>query len=160
VAERGVVAYGHNAMGEPIKRLQDDYKKRFNDDYYTFATYNGMAMPAEGMAKAKSTEPAKVAEAMSGLRFKGFAGEVEMRKSRPPAPLQPLYITEWRKADAKAPYSVENTGLNFQEVKVILAYVAATPTSCQMKRPRVRGLPRAPPHLRSWPCYGPHRTLF
>jgi branched-chain amino acid transport system substrate-binding protein len=49
--------------------------------------------------------------------------------------LQPLYITEWRKADAKNAYSVENTGFNFQQVKEIPAFVAATPTSCQMKRP-------------------------
>ena len=48
---------------------------------------------------------------------------------------QPLYISEWAKADAKHPYSVENTGFNFREVKAIPAYVASTPTSCQMKRP-------------------------
>jgi branched-chain amino acid transport system substrate-binding protein len=129
-----VVAYGHNGMGEPIKSLQDQFKKRFNDDYYTFATYNGIAMLVEGMTRAKSTDPVKVAEQMSGLKFKGFAGEVEMRKQDHQL-LQPLFITEWRKADTKVPYSVENTGWNFQEVKAIPAYVAATPTSCQMKRP-------------------------
>ena len=48
---------------------------------------------------------------------------------------QALYISEWRKADAKNPYSVENTGCNFQQVKAIEPYVASTPTSCQMKRP-------------------------
>jgi len=46
-----------------------------------------------------------------------------------------MYISEWKKADAKNPYSVENTGFNFQEVRAIPAYVASTPTSCQMKRP-------------------------
>jgi branched-chain amino acid transport system substrate-binding protein len=48
---------------------------------------------------------------------------------------QPLFISEWAKADAKHPYSVENTGYNFREVKAIPAYVSSTPTSCQMKRP-------------------------
>jgi branched-chain amino acid transport system substrate-binding protein len=91
-------------------------------------------MLVEGMTRAKSTDPVKVAEQMSGLKFKGFAGEVEMRKQDHQL-LQPLFITEWRKADTKVPYSVENTGWNFQEVKAIPAYVAATPTSCQMKRP-------------------------
>jgi branched-chain amino acid transport system substrate-binding protein len=129
-----VVAYGHNSMGEPIKSLQDNFKKRFNDDYYTYATYNGIAMLAAAMTQAKSTDPVKVAAAMSGLKFRGFAGEVEMRKTDHQL-LQPLFITEWRKADAKNPYSVENTGWNFQPVKEIPAFVAATPTSCQMKRP-------------------------
>ena len=71
---------------------------------------------------------------MSGLKFQGFGGEVEMRRADHQL-LQPLYITEWRKATAKVPYSVENTGWNFQEVKAIPAFAAATPTSCQMKQP-------------------------
>jgi branched-chain amino acid transport system substrate-binding protein len=48
---------------------------------------------------------------------------------------QPLYISVWSKATPKAPYSVENTGYNFQPVKSYDAYVSSTPTSCQMKRP-------------------------
>ncbi len=129
-----VVAYGHNSLPDPIKRMQDDFKKRFNDDYYTYATYNGIAMLIEGITRAKSTDPVKVAAAMSGMKFRGFAGEVEMRRADHQL-LQPLFITEWRKADAKNPYSVENTGWNFQPVKEIPSFVAATPTSCQMKRP-------------------------
>lgn len=48
---------------------------------------------------------------------------------------QALYISEWRKADARNPYSVENTGYNFQELKALDAQVASTPTTCRMKRP-------------------------
>ncbi len=128
-----VVAIGHNSV-PGILQWQDEYKKKFNDDWYTLQTYNAMAMLTEGMAKAKSTDPVKVATAMSGLKFKGFSGDVEMRKTDHQLQQQ-VYITEWRKADAKNPYSVENTGYNFQEVKVIPSYVASTPTSCQMKRP-------------------------
>jgi branched-chain amino acid transport system substrate-binding protein len=128
-----VVAIGHNSV-PGILQWQDEYKKKFNDDWYTLQTYNAMAMLTEGMAKAKSTDPVKVATAMSGLKFKGFSGDVEMRKTDHQLQQQ-IYITEWRKADAKNPYSVENTGYNFQEIKVIPSYVSSTPTSCQMKRP-------------------------
>jgi len=128
-----VVAIGHNAVPGIIK-WQDEFKKRFNDDWYTLQTYNGLAILAAGMASAKSTDPVKVAQAMSGLKFTGFNGEVEMRKTDHQLQ-QGLYISEWAKANAKNPYSVENTGFNFQEVKAIPAYVASTPTSCQMKRP-------------------------
>jgi len=76
----------------------------------------------------------KVAGAMHGLQFKSFNGDVEMRKTDHQLQ-QSLYISEWRKADAKNPYSVENTGFNFQEVRAIPAYVSSTPTSCQMKQP-------------------------
>jgi len=128
-----VVAIGHNAV-PGIQKWQDDFKKKFNDDWYTLQTYNTMAMLSAAMASAKSTDPVKVAVAMSGIKFNGFAGEVEMRKTDHQLQ-QPVYITEWRKADAKNPYSVENTGFNFQEVRAIPAYVSSTPTSCQMKRP-------------------------
>jgi len=128
-----VVAIGHNSV-PGILKWQDEFKKKFNDDWYTLQTYNSLAMLSAGMAAAKSTDPVKVATAMSGIKFQGFAGEVEMRKTDHQLQ-QPVFITEWRKADAKNPYSVENTGFNFQEVKAIPAYVSSTPTSCQMKRP-------------------------
>jgi branched-chain amino acid transport system substrate-binding protein len=128
-----VVAIGHNSLPGIVK-WQDDFKKKFNDDWNMPQTYNALALLSQGMAKAKSTDPVKVATAMSGLRFQGFNGEVEMRRTDHQLQ-QALYITEWAKANAKNPYSVENTGFNFQEVRMIPAYVASTPTSCQMKRP-------------------------
>jgi branched-chain amino acid transport system substrate-binding protein len=123
----------HNGMSG-LQKVQDDYKKRFNDDWYTGQTYHGISLLAAGMAAAKSVDPVAVAKAMSGLKFTSFNGEVEMRKTDHQLQ-QPVYIVEWRKATPKVPYSVENTGFNFQEVKAIPAYVASTPTSCQMKRP-------------------------
>ncbi|MDH4059992.1 MAG: branched-chain amino acid ABC transporter substrate-binding protein [Aquincola sp.] len=128
-----VVAIGHNSV-PGILKWQDEYKKKFNDDWYTLQTYNAIAMLSEGMAKAKSTDPVKVAAAMEGLKFNGFNGEVEMRRADHQLQ-QGLFISEWRKADTKNPYSVENTGFNFQEVKAIPPFVSSTPTSCQMKRP-------------------------
>ena len=128
-----VVASGHNSV-PGILKWQDAFKKKFNDDWYTLQTFTALAMLSDGMAKAKSVDPVKVATAMSGMKFPGFGGEVEMRKTDHQLQ-QPLYITEWRKLDAKNPYSVENTGFNFQEVRMLPAYVASTPTSCQMKRP-------------------------
>jgi branched-chain amino acid transport system substrate-binding protein len=130
-----VVAIGHNSMPGTAKVWQDQFKAKFNDDWYTLQTHTAMAILSAGMAAAKSTDPVKVATAMSGIKFTNFSGaEVEMRKTDHQLQ-QPLFITEWRKADAKNPYSVENTGFNFQEVKAIPAFVASTPTSCQMKRP-------------------------
>jgi branched-chain amino acid transport system substrate-binding protein len=129
-----VVAYAHSNMPGEIGKLGNDFKAKFNDDYYTMATYNAFAMLSSAMAQAKTTDPAKVARTMEGLKFKGFNGEVEMRKADHQLQ-QGLFITVWKKADAKNPYSVENTGYNFQPVKTYDAYVASTPTSCDMKRP-------------------------
>ncbi|MED5619324.1 branched-chain amino acid ABC transporter substrate-binding protein [Ideonella sp. BN130291] len=129
-----MVSYGHNALGGDAGKYADEFKAKFNDDWYTLDVYNVFAALSKAMAQAKSTDPVKVAATMEGMRFKGFNGDVELRKNDHQLQ-QPVYIAVWKKADAKAPYSVENTGFNFQPVKAYDAYVASTPTSCQMKRP-------------------------
>jgi branched-chain amino acid transport system substrate-binding protein len=79
-------------------------------------------------------DPVAVAKAMSGVKFQGTSGEMEMRRTDHQTQQQ-MFITEWSKANAKFPYSVENTGWNFQPVRTLPSFVASTPTSCQMKRP-------------------------
>ncbi len=129
-----VIAYGHaNHTGE-IGALSNEFKKKFNDDYYSYATYNGINLVSAAMAKAKSTDPVKVAAAMEGLSVKSFAGEVQMRKSDHQLQ-QSMFVTKWQKVDKQNPYSVENTGYTFVPVKQMDPYVSSTPTSCQMKRP-------------------------
>jgi branched-chain amino acid transport system substrate-binding protein len=128
------VGYGHYNMGGLYGSLGAEFKKRFNDDYYSGATYHALTMLAEGMAKAKSTDPVKVAFAMEGLKFKSFNGEVEMRKTDHQMQ-QPLFIAKWVALDPKNTYDVEKTGMTFALAKEFDAYVASTPTSCQMKRP-------------------------
>jgi len=127
------VAYNHYNMGEPMKTWMAEFKQRFNDDMYTAAIPNVYAALGDAMAKAKSTDPVKVAAALSGLKFKGFNGEVELRRADHQLQ-QPLYITRWQKTDAKLTYSPENTGMTLAPVAEYPAFVASTPTSCQMKR--------------------------
>ncbi|MBP6899562.1 MAG: branched-chain amino acid ABC transporter substrate-binding protein [Burkholderiaceae bacterium] len=128
------VAYSHSNMPGELGKVANEFKAKFNDDYYTHAVTHAFSMLSTAFVQAKSTEPAKVAKVLEGLKFKSFNGEVEMRKTDHQLQ-QGLFVTVWKKADAKNPYSVENTGYNFQPVKAYDAYVASTPTSCQMKRP-------------------------
>ena len=49
---------------------------------------------------------------------------------------QPLYIMSWVKADvAEVRFDQENTGFGWKTVEKLDTFVAAQPTSCQMKRP-------------------------
>ena len=59
-----VVAYSHNNLPGLPSKLQDEFKAKFNDDWYTSATYSGLALMEAAIAKAKSTDPVKVAAAM------------------------------------------------------------------------------------------------
>ena len=128
------IAYNHSNYPGLLGELMRDFKAKFNEDFYTFSIYNGIVLLSDAMAKAKSTDPMKVAAAMEGLKFKGFNGDSEMRKTDHQMQ-QGLYISKWQKVDKKYTYNVENTGYTFVPVKYIEAYVASTPTSCQMKRP-------------------------
>lgn len=128
------VAYNHYNMGGQMDKWMAEFKQRFNDDFYTAAVINIYKGVSQAMANAKSTDPVKVAQALSGLKFQGFNGEVEMRRLDHQLQ-QPLYLTRWQKTDAKHPYSPENTGMTLVPVREFPAYVASTPTSCQMRRP-------------------------
>jgi branched-chain amino acid transport system substrate-binding protein len=128
------IAYSHYNMGGDIGKSMAEFKQKFNDDFYTGSVIHIYTLLSEAMAKAKSTDPVKVAAALEGLKVKSFNGEVEMRKADHQLQ-QPLYLTVWQKADAKYPYSPENTGYTLVPVKTYESYVSSTPTSCQMKRP-------------------------
>ena len=128
------IAYNHYNMGGQVQKWQNEFKQKYNDDFYTGSTIRIYEMLGAAMAKAKSTDPVKVAAAMEGLKVKSFNGEVEMRKADHQLQ-QPLYMSVWQKADAKYPYSPENTGMTLVPVGEYPNYVSSTPTSCQMKRP-------------------------
>ncbi len=128
------IAYNHYNMGGQMQKWQDEFKAKYNDDFYTGSTIRIFQVLGAAMAKAKSTDPVKVAAAMEGLKFDSFNGEVEMRKTDHQLQ-QPLYMTVWQKADKKYPYSPENTGMTLAPLKEYPNYVSSTPTSCQMKRP-------------------------
>jgi branched-chain amino acid transport system substrate-binding protein len=128
------VAYSHYNMGGQMGNWMADFKTKYKDDMFTGAIPSALNVLGAAMAKAKSTDPVKVAAAMEGLKVNNYNGEVEMRKLDHQLQ-QPLYLTVWQKADKKYPYSPENTGMTLAPVKEFPAYVASTPTSCQMKRP-------------------------
>ena len=128
------IAYNHYNMGGQMDKWMAEFKQKYNDDFYTGSTVRIFEILSAAMAKAKSTDPVKVALAMEGLRFNTFNGEVEMRKTDHQLQ-QPLYMSVWQKTDAKYKYSPENTGMTLAPVKEFPNYVSSTPTSCQMKRP-------------------------
>ena len=129
------VAYSHYNMGGQADAWMKEFNQKYNDDFYTWSTVRIFESLGEAMAKAKSTDPVKVAAALEGLRFKSaVGGELEIRKTDHQLQ-QPLFISVWDKASAKFPYSSEKTGMTLVPVKEYPNYVSTTPTSCNMKRP-------------------------
>ena len=91
------VSYNHYNMGGQMQKWQEEFKAKYNDDFYTAATIRIFQTLGAAMAKAKSTDPVKVAAALEGIKVTSFNGEVEMRKADHQLQ-QPLYMTVWQKA--------------------------------------------------------------
>ena len=128
------VSYAHYNMGGRMSQYMAGFKAKYNDDMYTGSMIAIFDLLTQAMAKAGSTDPVKVAAAMHGHKFKGYNGDMEMRKLDHQMQ-QTLFMTVWQKTDKKFPYSAENTGMTLAPVKTFEPYVSSTPTSCQMKKP-------------------------
>lgn len=129
------VSYWHpNIENNPAEPIYVDFRKRFGEEWYVLASYNSIAMLAEAIKRAGSSEPLKVAHTMSGMKMNGLMGEIEMRASDHQLQ-QPLYISTFTKAGGPVRFDAEKTGFGFRTEKVIPTYVASTPTSCNMQRP-------------------------
>lgn len=123
-----------NLPGEGIDILKTFEAKYKGEDFSTSTAIHAFKVLGAAIAKAKSTDPVKVAKAMEGLTVKSFSGDITMRASDHQLQ-QTLYLATWQKVDKKNPINRENTGNTWVAEKVFEPYVASTPTTCQMKRP-------------------------
>ena len=123
---------------DPNNKGQDvveGFKKKYDDDWYTAQTWVGLQFLGEAMKQAKSTDPTKVAFALEGMKLDTVNGPAEMRATDHQLQ-QPVYVATWTKAGGKGvKYDQENTGYGWKTQVRLDPYVAAQPSSCQMKRP-------------------------
>jgi branched-chain amino acid transport system substrate-binding protein len=128
-----------NVSPNKTEKFANDFKKKYNLDFYYLRVNTQMYMLAEAIKQAKSTDPKAIALKLEGMKYQGDEGEVEMRATDHQL-IQPLFISTVKKVAAKGgpkdvKYDIENTGFGFQTDTRIEGYVSAQPTSCSMKRP-------------------------
>ena len=112
-----------------------DFKKKFGEEYYTIATWNILHMLAKAIKETGGADPTKIAKAFAGMKMQGPTGEIEMRKTDHQLQ-QPIYIASWQKKDGKlVRHDSENAGFGFRNDVSLDSYVAAQPTTCNMKQP-------------------------
>ncbi|HRO58014.1 MAG TPA: branched-chain amino acid ABC transporter substrate-binding protein [Burkholderiaceae bacterium] len=118
--------------------IVEGFRKKFDDDFYFISPYTSLKLLSEGIKKAQSTDPVKVAFAMEGMKVQSLNGEVEMRKDDHQLQ-QPVYVMSWQKVDGKdVRFDQEKTGYGWRTVAKVDAADAMQPTSCKMKRPAAR----------------------
>jgi hypothetical protein len=112
-----------------------DFKKKFNDDYYTGSILQ--RHPAAGGSHGQGQVHRSGQGGGHGRHeFKSFNGE--SRCARPTTSCsRPVRLQVAKGRAKKGVQTSENTGYTFARSSRYEPYVASTPTSCQMKRPLI-----------------------
>jgi branched-chain amino acid transport system substrate-binding protein len=131
-----MVAYWHPNIDKfPGEDLYTGFKKKFGEEFYTLAAYNAIAMLAEAIKRNNgNADPLRVAHTMSGMKFNGLMGEIEMRATDHQLQ-QPLFVATWTKLGGQVRHDIEKTGFSWKTEMAVPTFVGAQPTSCQMQRP-------------------------
>jgi branched-chain amino acid transport system substrate-binding protein len=133
-----VVSYWNaNAAGPAHQAIFDAYKKKYGatSDPYSQSIRISAEFLAQGMLKAKSTDPAKVIRAMEGMTIEGPFGTMEMRASDHQL-IQPLFVATFVKAAGKYKNTADGTtDFAFRADARIEGPATARPTTCKMRRP-------------------------
>ena len=130
-----VVAASHANMGGMADLLAQKFKAQYTEDLQSPPVIYSMLLISEAIKKARSSEPARVAAAMEGLSFQGFNGEMTVRRQDHQTQ-QGMFLLVMGKTSTKYPVGLENTDYTLIPEKRYDAYVASTPTTCQMARPK------------------------
>ena len=118
-----------------LEKFANDYKKRFNEDFWINLPKLQIDMLAKAIDTAQSADPVKVARALHGMRFQGETGEAWMRPEDHQL-IVPQYIATFTKAGGVVKYDAENTGYGWKTDTRIEGKDVALPTTCKFEVPQ------------------------
>jgi branched-chain amino acid transport system substrate-binding protein len=128
-----VVTATHSNMGGMAQLLAIRFKRQYKEDLQSYQSVYSLMLINEGITKARSTDPVKVAAAMEGLSFEGFNGPVTIRKQDHQMQ-QGMFLLVMGKTSDKYPNGLESTDYTLIQEKRYEPEVASTPTTCNMER--------------------------
>ena len=130
--------YEPNGAGKKTLKYIEDFKKKYGptEDPYTMDIPLALEMLEKAMIATKSTDPAKVAKALEGMKLDGYFGPVEMRAEDHQL-IQPLFIETFAKVDGKkVKLAADGTSeFGFRQEMKQEGPSTALPTTCKMQRP-------------------------
>jgi branched-chain amino acid transport system substrate-binding protein len=124
-----------NVAGNTLEDFANRFKARFKRDFMWLPGRLAVLMLVKAIEQAGSTEPAKIALALEGMRFAGPTGEVWMRADDHQL-FQPLYLATFSRAGTNGVrYDLENTGFGWRTDRRFESADTVVPTTCRMERP-------------------------
>ena len=113
--------------------VQKRYKAKYPDEDWTQPRIaNTVHMLAMAINKAKSTDPAKVAAALEGMRYTTYWGDVVTMRASDHQLQMPIRIEVHTNKGIE--FDLDNSGYGLLNESEVSAHVASTPTTCKMKR--------------------------
>ena len=122
-----VSTWANNVPG--IDDIADAFQARFKRSFYYWHVENEIEMLAAAMKQADSSDPAKVAAALSGMQRTTPLGTADMRADNHQL-IQPLFITE---LEPNLPHVFPHVGLGFKTISRIEPDATRMPTTCEFK---------------------------
>lgn len=113
--------------------LAKEYKAKFGEEMYYLMIVEQMNMLAAAIEKAKSDDPVRVAGALSGMKYEGPVGPVELRAEDNQIS-HPLFVSRFTSEGITN--DVEKTGIGFKTVYKVEADKTAIPATCKVEKPR------------------------
>ncbi|MBL8350772.1 MAG: branched-chain amino acid ABC transporter substrate-binding protein [Burkholderiaceae bacterium] len=133
-----VVEWSPNLPNAKMDAFNAAYKQRHPaapDEFYYYRMKLMVGLLGQAIERSKSTDPAKLAQALEGMKFAGDLGEVTMRADDHQL-LLPMYIPTFAKEGAPGVrLGLEGSGFGFGNAVVIPAKDITLPTSCKLVRP-------------------------
>lgn len=112
------------------------FREKYGVGVFYPRLFNQMRMLAAAIDQAKSTDYAKVAAALEGMKFEVFNGGEGFMRREDHQFFQPMYIVSLGERSAKEPFEEEHTGWGWRTVARLDTKDTLLPTTCKMARPR------------------------
>ncbi len=122
-----VSEYNANIPNKELEELAAAFEAKYNQKYFYWRVTEAVDMWAAAMKKADSSDPAKVGQALAGMKWQGPLGEVTMREDNHQL-LQPLYVSVLEKGTK---YTFPRINMGFKTVDEIDAEKTRLPTTCK-----------------------------
>ena len=132
---RQILTWHANVADNKLEKFANDYKKRFNEDFWTNLAKLQVDMLAKAINMAQSADPVRVAMALHGMRYQGETGEAWMRADDHQL-IVPQYIATFTKAGGAVKYDAEGTGYGWKTDARLEGKDVAMPTTCKMEVPK------------------------
>lgn len=124
-----------NLPHAPAQEFETALRAKYDISLLYARAVNEMRMLVAAIAETTSTEPARIAAKLEGMKFEVFDGGDGFMRAADHQFFQPMYVKSFGNLAVNEPFDEEHTGWGWRVVAKIDTADTVLPTVCKMKRP-------------------------